>query len=142
MRTMNEQIIYVSRAAPGVGDSEAFNIIRVAHNRNSQFGLTGALILLDGYFLQVIEGDAWQLKARFEAIARDPRHTDLQVRARGPVQAPDFPGHWMALRHGDAIGPALRQRFGYVPGFGAVQMAPRQLLAFAQACCDEALAAV
>ena len=50
---MHDRLVYVSRAALGIGAGEAYDNIRVSHNRNSRYGLTGALILFDGHFLQV-----------------------------------------------------------------------------------------
>lgn len=55
-------------------------IIRVFHNRNSKHQLTGTLILIDGYFLQVLEGHSHYLRERFAIIAAAPRHTDVAHR--------------------------------------------------------------
>lgn len=134
------QLIYVSRAAPGITERDAYDVIRTAHNRNSRHGLTGALILLDGHFLQVLEGERIALDLRFQAILADARHVDVQVRRRHEVEAPSFPGEWMALRHGEAIDAALRARYGYQPGFPAAAMDPDRLLDFARACCAVGLA--
>jgi Sensors of blue-light using FAD len=131
---MYERIIYVSCATPQLGMRDVYDIIRVAHNRNSRHGLTGALLFLDGHFLQVIEGDPWSLRARYEAIAADTRHLNLQLREQAATPKPSFPNEWMALRHGDAVSPQLRRQFGYTPGFGAEAMSPAALLGFAQAC--------
>lgn len=132
---MIERIVYVSRAAPGIGLREAYDIIRTAHNRNRQHNLTGALILIDGHFLQVLEGDAWQVRERFARIATDPRHSHVEVRLQDRVAQPTFGGEWMALRHGDAIPAELRDAHGYVPGMPADRMDGAALVAFAQAAC-------
>jgi hypothetical protein len=131
---MLEQLMYVSRATPGVGARDAYDIIRTAHNRNSQLGLTGGLIFADGYFIQVLEGHGPSLQARFAAIAADPRHTDVDVRHLGPITGRCFPSEWMGLRHGDAISDALKQRFAYAPGLPANAFPPPHLLAFVDAC--------
>jgi hypothetical protein len=136
---MYERLIYVSRAAPGVGAREAYDIIRTAHNRNSQTGLTGALLLADQYFIQVLEGPVNALRARFAVIAVDPRHTDVDVRLSVPVTTRCFPNDWMALRDADAISAALRQRFGYLPGLPSDRFPASQVLAFVQACYEAAL---
>lgn len=138
---MIERIVYVSRAAPGIGLPQAYDIIRTAHNRNRQHHLTGALILIDGHFLQVLEGDRWRLRERFARITADPRHTQLQVRMQGMVAQPTFAGEWMALRHGDAIPAELRAAHGYLPGMPADRMDGPALVAFAQAACGTALPA-
>ena len=48
-----------------------YDNIRVAHNRNSECNLTGALLFLDGYFVQVLEGEPLRVQERFAIIAAD-----------------------------------------------------------------------
>lgn len=134
---MHERIVYVSRAAPGIVARDAYDIIRVSHNRNSQFGLTGALIFLDDYFLQVLEGEGYVMHSRFEAIQADSRHRELVVRQQRTPCRPTFPGEWMALRHGDDISDATKRAHGYMPGFSSECFDGDRLVAFALACCRE-----
>jgi hypothetical protein len=116
---MSERIIYVSRAAPGISARDTYDIVRVSHNRNRQFGLTGALILLDGWFLQVLEGDTRSLGLRFAAISADIRHCELEVRQHVVTQRPAFPDEWMAFRSGTEIATATKEALGYMAGFPA-----------------------
>lgn len=132
---MHERLVYVSRAAPGIGPRDAYDIIRVAQNRNSRYGVTGALILVDGHFLQVIEGDAFRIRERYARIAIDPRHTHLEVRQSGRIQQLSFADEWMALRHDDEITHATREAFDYMPGFPVHRFDGDRLVAFALACC-------
>jgi hypothetical protein len=132
---MLERLVYVSRAAPGVGALEAYDIIRTSHNRNSRYSLTGALILLDGYFLQVLEGDAFRIRERYARIATDPRHTHVELRQSVAIQGLSFADDWMALRHDDEIAAATREAHGYRRGFPVDQFDGDRLVAFAIACC-------
>ncbi|MEO8280817.1 MAG: BLUF domain-containing protein [Ideonella sp.] len=132
---MLEQVIYVSRAHEGVDAHQAYDIIRVSHNRNSRFGLTGGLLLLDGYFVQVLEGDRFHLHQRLASIRADPRHGDFQLRWQGPIDDVCFAEEWMALRLDDGVSPALRESFGYVPGLPEDRFSGPQLLSFVLACC-------
>ena len=131
---MYEQLVYVSRAAPNMDAHSVYDIIRVSHNRNSKYQLTGALILIDGYFLQVLEGHSHYLHERFAIIAADPRHTDVSMRQSIAKSERTFPDEWMALRHGDAVDERLKLDFGYVPGFPATHFDGEQLIQFALAC--------
>ncbi|MCU0967941.1 MAG: BLUF domain-containing protein [Rubrivivax sp.] len=131
---MFERVVYVSRAVPGIGTRDAYDIVRVAHNRNSRSELTGALLFLDGWFAQVLEGDALQLHERFSAIAADPRHHAIEVREWAPVQARRFGESWMALRGDDALTAAVKARFGYEPGLPAQRFPPERLVDFVEAC--------
>ncbi len=114
---MFERLLYVSKAADGVTMRDAYDIIRVAHNRNSATGLTGGLILLDGYFVQILEGAPYAIAERFERIAADRRHTDVQLRLRTSISTLLFPDHWMALRDGAHIASEVFTGYDYVPGF-------------------------
>lgn len=132
---MRERLVYVSRAAPGIGAREAYDIIRVSHNRNSRYGLTGALMLVDGHFLQVLEGDAIRVRERYARIATDPRHTDVVLRQSAGIEQLSFGNDWMAMRLDDEITHATREAHGYSPGFPADRFDGDRLVAFALACC-------
>lgn len=135
---MIERLIYVSRAAPGLDARAVFDIARRAHNRNSRLLLTGALLHLDGHFLQVLEGDPRRVRERFERIAADPRHADVQLRLHAAVPARAFPDDWMALRTADELDAALLQRHGHVAGWPADRFDAARLLALLQDCCAAA----
>lgn len=132
---MRHRIVYVSRATPGVTLRDCYDIIRTAHNRNSRLGLTGALLYLDGWFIQVLEGWSGAVHTRYEVILKDPRHTALELRLDCPVDQLLFPDDWMALRGDQDIGAEVRQAHGYLPGLPADQFSPAQVLAFVQDCC-------
>ena len=133
---MFERIAYVSRALASTGALEIHDIVRVANNRNAELGLTGALIFLDGYFLQVIEGLPGPLHERFAIIAADPRHTEISVRLSVKILTLGFPETWMALRQGDEIVEATKLAFDYQPGFSEAVFDGDKLVAFALACCN------
>ena len=132
---MHDRLVYVSRAAPGIGARDAYDIIRVSHNHNSRFGLTGALILIDGHFLQVLEGDPFQVRTLYARIAADPRHTNLELRQSTRIAQLSFASEWMALRHDDGIDAPTRQAHGYAPGFPPDRFDGDRLVAFVSACC-------
>lgn len=133
---MMEQLVYVSRAAPTLCAADLHDIIRTAHNRNRQTGLTGALLLLDGRFLQVLEGPPQAVRACFGRIGRDPRHHGIELRSLGPVAQPDFPQHWMALCCNAELPAHLRSRLRTL--MAGEQAAPQAgapaLVAMARAC--------
>jgi hypothetical protein len=132
---MFERLVYVSRAAPGISARDCYDIIRVAHNRNSQFGLTGALLFLDGHFIQVLEGDRFRMRERFQVIAADRRHTDVELRQTVSCDELLFSAEWMALRSDAEIDPAVKARFDYRPGLPADRFSGDRIVEFVQACC-------
>jgi hypothetical protein len=135
---MFERIVYVSRAVPGIGAAQTYDIIRHAHNRNQARGLTGALLLLDGWFVQALEGEPFRLQPCFERIARDPRHEALSLRLQVQAEQRLFPDQWMALRLGQDLPPGLLQQWDYEPGLPAARFDGLRLQALLQACCEHA----
>ncbi len=129
------RLVYVSRAAPCLGTAEVYAIIRRAHAGNGAAGVTGALVFLDGWFAQVLEGPAAVLEARLAQISRDPRHGALQVRQRERVHARVFAGQPMALRTRACLDAGVLDAVGYRPGFPVAEFPADVLVEFiAQAC--------
>jgi Sensors of blue-light using FAD len=133
-----ERLAHVSRAAPGVGLAEVFCIVRAAHGLNRAAGLTGALIWLDGWFAQVLEGPAPALDACLGRIRRDPRHARLELRIRAPALLTAFAGQPLALRTRGCIEAGLFAAFDYRPGFPVAAFPADVLVEFVIAACRRA----
>ena len=131
---MYQRILYSSRAAAGTQLRDVFDVIRVSHNRNSNAGLTGGLLFLDGYFFQVLEGLPYALADRYKRIANDPRHHSLMLRSDEATDRLLFPSDWMALRDGASIDRDILTRHGYVVGLPADRFDADKLLSFLLDC--------
>lgn len=90
-----QSALYISRSllAPADSDRAVHGIVAAAIVGNALSGITGALICTGEYFAQVIEGDAAAIDALLERLRADPRHTDLLVVDRGPIERRRF-GDW------------------------------------------------
>jgi hypothetical protein len=73
------RLIYMSKATeaqtPALGEA----ILRTAHARNAQHGITGVLCQGQGVFLQVLEGERATVTQLYARIHADPRHKDLEL---------------------------------------------------------------
>lgn len=114
---MLQRVLYVSRAAPGVDLPQVYDIIRTSHALNPAQGLSGALVFLDGWFAQVIEGPAAPLDAAFTRICADRRHERPGLRLRCSALGRLFPGQAMALRYRACLADDFLAEFAYRPGF-------------------------
>lgn len=89
-----ERVVYTSRAR---GDAENLlmqvDILATSQRNNARDGLTGALLIHEGRFLQVLEGAAQDIDRLMARLARDSRHDELVVVERGPIGARRF-GDW------------------------------------------------
>lgn len=135
---MLERMVYVSRALPAAaGMPEICRIIRAAHRNNGAQGVTGALVCLDGWFVQVLEGPHAGIEAIFARLRRDPRHAGIELRIRERSLCRLFPDQAMALRTGAALGAGLLAEFGYRPGFPVERFPAAVLTEFLVAACRQ-----
>jgi len=86
------QIIYASR--PFGFDSAMLNgILSDARRNNQQNEVTGALICRAEAYLQLIEGPEMAVRGTFARIAKDDRHTDVNLLFGEPLTDRIFP-YW------------------------------------------------
>jgi Sensors of blue-light using FAD len=90
---MTHQVAYSSRASEPMTAASLEKILVDARAGNQARNVTGALIYVDGVFLQVLEGDRDVVRAVMANIARDTRHGSVKVFHEVEVDAPTF-GTW------------------------------------------------
>lgn len=90
---MPYQIIYSSQAAEPMTALSLEKILTDARAGNEARNVTGALIYVDGVFLQVIEGDRDVVQGLMASIAKDSRHTQVKVFSEVELSEPTF-GSW------------------------------------------------
>ena len=72
------------------------DILEHARSSNAKKGITGALVYVDGVFLQILEGDTEVVKELMKKISRDVRHETVTVLKQGEIPAPTFSDWRMA----------------------------------------------
>lgn len=131
---MFERIIYVSKASNEITLRDVYDIIRKSHNRNSDAGLTGGLLYLEGYFVQLLEGSPHSVKQRYRSILADKRHHDVELRLSIMSKELLFPNEWMALREQSSLPDDVLQRHHYEPGLPVDRFDADAVLAFLLDC--------
>ena len=76
---MTYQIVYSSQAHELITAAVLEQILERSRVNNAANNVTGALIYVEGVFLQILEGEKAVLAALMERIARDPRHHSVKV---------------------------------------------------------------
>ena len=71
---MTYQIIYSSESAKPMLSDDLEDILQHARSSNASKNMTGALVYVDGLFLQIHEGDAAAVQSLMARIASDVRH--------------------------------------------------------------------
>jgi hypothetical protein len=67
-----------------------------AQDNNAEDGITGALVYVDGFFLQILEGPQERVEGLMRRIDRDLRHGDVTILQAGEVESAAFTGWTMA----------------------------------------------
>jgi hypothetical protein len=78
-------LLYRSRATGPISTDELVSLSCDAQARNRLRHVTGALLYNDGHFFHWLEGPEDGVMRTFERIDGDPRHTDIEVIAAGPL---------------------------------------------------------
>lgn len=73
------QLSYVSRPAADTNIEQARELVRGAAARNKHLWVTGLLVFRSDLFCQVLEGERSVISALFQKIAKDDRHTDVEL---------------------------------------------------------------
>jgi Sensors of blue-light using FAD len=93
-------------------------ILRQARSFNAQQGITGALMLYDGWFAQVLEGPQAEVEALYAKIKADARHDGVRIAEAGPVAKRLF-GKWamaMVAEHHEPDMPMVATTGGLAQG--------------------------
>lgn len=86
-------LVYASAARADCSGDELERLLATASRRNSELGITGMLLHLEGSFFQVLEGEAEVVDRLFARIASDPRHGNVTLIVREPIATRAF-GDW------------------------------------------------
>ncbi len=111
---MLERLLYRSKATNTLGSLHLFNMLSEARAKNALMGITGHLLYTEEVFVQCIEGPPEAIASMWESLQRDPRHHNIELLARGPLEKRRFTDWSMAF----SSYPSLN-RFN-MPGFFAV----------------------
>ena len=73
------RLIYASRTAGTLSPVDVKDIVRSSQRNNGKLGMTGALMLSNGVFLQCLEGDHRVVNTLYHRILLDPRHREPAI---------------------------------------------------------------
>jgi hypothetical protein len=90
------QIIYSSKSATPMQMDDLEDLLEQARCSNGDKGITGALVYVDGVFLQVLEGEYDTVRELMGKISKDFRHETVTVLKEGSVPTASFSDWEMA----------------------------------------------
>ncbi|WP_090556040.1 BLUF domain-containing protein [Pedobacter hartonius] len=111
---MEYYLIYASKSAHLMLNEELLLILEQSRKWNSDHGITGMLIYIEGLFvalaerqlsaelsgrfMQVLEGSKLEVERIFNFIQTDPRHNDLIILDKGELSARNFESWTMGFK--------------------------------------------
>ena len=124
------QLTYASRTAGILGPGDVQDILQSSKRNNQGLGVTGALCLANGIFLQQLEGDRLAVNTLYHRILKDPRHKDPAVLDFSEIVSRQF-GDWtMGLIPYTQDNRQLFLKYSSSAEFDPYQMSPGTLRAF------------
>jgi hypothetical protein len=93
---MPYQIIYSSESATPMQMDDLEELLEHARSCNAEKGITGALIYVDGVFLQILEGEMETVQELMGKISKDFRHETVTVLKEGAIASAAFSDWEMA----------------------------------------------
>ena len=105
------RLVYVSAATAPFSKFDLLTLLTKAREKNDACGITGMLLYKDGDFLQLIEGEHSAVKALFDIIKSDPRHSGTIVVEEEETDERLFDSWSMGFR--DLSDPEVQKTPGY-----------------------------
>jgi len=104
------RLIYRSIAEERVLDDDALSkLANRAASNNRRFGVSGILILSDGRFLQVLEGQSKYVNRIYAKIVQDKQHHDVELISYEAVVKSEFHDWDMKLFKLDNLDDSVRE---------------------------------
>ena len=91
------RLTYASRTAGVLSPLDVKDIVRASQRNNAKLGVTGALMLSNGIFLQCLEGDRLVVNTLYHRILLDSRHAEPAVLNFSEIDQRLFTGWSMGL---------------------------------------------
>lgn len=123
------RLIYASRAR-NVGPMDVKDILDASRRNNRSVGVTGALCLSNGIFLQCLEGDRSAVNTLYHRILLDKRHTDPGILDFVEIHKREFGAWTMGLVSSIAENQTLFLKYSPGAEFDPYGMSPLALREF------------
>ena len=104
------RLIYASRSC-AFADHDLSEILEWSRAHNPEMGVTGVLCLLDGTYIEHLEGEESTVKSLFENIKHDHRHRDVTILDQRVIVRRAYPDWSLALRIWDERTKAIFRSF-------------------------------
>lgn len=105
------RLMYASRAVSAIDQEELLAILKTSKTNNPKAGITGALCLSGGIFMQVLEGGRSAVNKLYNRITTDTRHTEVVLLSYEEIAERRFAGWSMGQVNMARLNPALLLKY-------------------------------
>lgn len=123
-------LTYISRAPEIRGEQRRLflhHLVQQADRKNQPLGVSGCLIHVDDYFIQLLEGPRGPLSDTYNRIATDERHREVAIVQASPVIVRQFTAPTLAAFDIDGTTNPVFTKYKVRPDFCPYQIAPDAL---------------
>ena len=121
------RMVYASRSTGLLAPGDVKDIVRSSVRHNTPLGITGALLLSNGIFLQCLEGDHLPVNALYHRILLDRRHRDPAILAYHEIDVRLYASWNMGLVTTTEANRQVFLKYSPQAEFDPYQMKPRAL---------------
>jgi len=111
------ELTYVSFATKEMTSEELSNILTVSRQNNEKKDISGMLLYRARYFIQALEGEEAVVENLYKKIATDPRHSNLLLVAKKPIEKRAFSDWSMGFSNLDGMDAAKKEKINQLEGF-------------------------
>lgn len=83
-------LVYTSIANQKMSDNDLKDLLQRIRNKNEARRITGMLLYLDPFFIQVLEGEEAMINGLFNLIKQDSRHHKVSLIYKKPIDDRSF----------------------------------------------------
>ena len=124
------QLTYASRTSKTLVPTDLAAILAASQRNNARVGVTGALCLANGIFLQQLEGDRIAVNQLYHRILADPRHRDPAILDFSEINSRKFTQWSMGSLSSLESNRAIYLKYSRSASFDPYTMSPSTLHAF------------
>lgn len=124
------QLTYASRVSKTLAPDDLQSILTASKRNNARVGITGALCLANGIFLQQLEGDRTAVSLLYHRILLDPRHRDPAILDFSEIASRSFTQWSMGSLSALESNRSIYLKYSRSASFDPYTMSPTTLRAF------------
>jgi hypothetical protein len=88
-------LVYTSIANQKMSDDNLKELLKKSRVKNERKNVTGMLLYLDPFFIQILEGEEAIVNESFNIIKQDSRHHQVKIIYKKPIEGRSFPNWTM-----------------------------------------------